>query len=99
MVLIEYKSGTKTLVPSYPSDLSGVLFVVPFLECDSLEHFWAQSVIEELNAIKTQNRTDYVDRAMELLTTCAVNAKVFCEKYQYGSSYFWTTSQIVVSPA
>lgn len=83
MFLIEYKSGARTLVPSYPSDLSGVLFVAPFLECDSLEHFWAQSVIEELDAIKTQNRTDYVDRAMELLTTCAVNAKVFWEEYQY----------------
>lgn len=84
MYLVESKTGVRTLVKNYPTDLSDVLFVAPFIDgCDSLEHFWAQSIVNELDRIKKETLDDYVDKAMEMLSFCMTGQKAFWEEYQY----------------
>ena len=84
MYLVESKTGVRTLVEHYPTDLSDVLFVAPFIDgCDSLEHFWAQSIVKELDRIKKENPKEYVDEAMALLSFCMTGQSEFWEEYQY----------------
>ena len=84
MYLVESKTGVRTLVEHYPTDLSDVLFVAPFIDgCDSLEHFWAQSIVKELDRIKKETQNEYVDKAMELLSFCMTGQSEFWEEYQY----------------
>lgn len=84
MFLVEMKTGVRTLVEHYPTDLSDVLFVAPFIDgCDSLEHFWAQSIVKELDRIKKETPNEYVDKAMVMLSLCMADQQSFWEAYQY----------------
>lgn len=105
MYLVESKTGVRTLVKNYPTDLSDVLFVAPFIDgCDSLEHFWAQSIVKELDRIKKETPNEYVDEAMALLSFCLTSQNAFWEAYQYEDpesplveySYDGTTDEEIV---
>mgnify|MGYP000063858308 FL=1 len=84
MFLVETKTGVRTLVENYPTDFTDILFIAPFPDgCDSLEHFWAQSIVKELDWLKSRFPLTYASDAMSLLSTCMVNVRAFWEEYQY----------------